>query len=71
MNGKCISRGKYYRVSEDINVRIDVIKWIGPGNPPDRPVKNEGRLPKGWVTIGSFKTENEAVRRMEKEAENW
>ena len=71
IQGKCLSRGKNYRGADEINARIDVIKWTGPGNPPDRPVKKKGRLPKGWVTIGSFKTEEEAIRRMEQEAENW
>jgi len=68
MHGKYLSRGENYHVSDDINVRIDVIKWTGPGNPPDRRVKNKGRMPKGWVTIGSYKTEDEALRRLEQEA---
>jgi hypothetical protein len=55
-------------VFDEINVRIDVIKWIGPGNPPDRPIKKRGRLPKGWSVIGSYKTEEEALRRLEQEA---
>ncbi len=68
MHGKIERKGASYWISNEENVRIDVIMWIGPGNPPEKRVKRKGRLPKGWVKIGTYKTEDAAIRRIEREA---